>query len=60
MTKDDTALLDDAAASTLTDEEFDARRELYKNSEALRVPATIETHAPGGSRHIYIDWKNEA
>ena len=59
VTKDDTALLDRTAALTLKDEEFDARRELYKNSEALRVPAIIETHAPADSRHIYIDWQNE-
>lgn len=60
VTKDDTALLDRVAALTLTDEEFDKRRELYENSEALRVPAIIETHAPRDSRHIYIDWQNEA
>ena len=60
VTKDDTTLLDHAAALTLTDEEFEARRELYESSEMLRVPATIETHAPGDSRHIYIHWQNEA
>ncbi len=60
VAKDDTALLDRAAALATTDEAFDARRELYECSAALRVPAVIETHAPRSSRHVGIDWRNEA
>lgn len=60
VTKDDTDLLDRAAALAVTDEAFDARRELYESNAALRVPAVIETHAPGTSRHIGIAWRNEA
>lgn len=60
VTKADTALLDRAAALATTDEAFAERRELYESSEALRVPAVIETHAPGSSRHVGIEWQKEA
>ncbi|MYB77199.1 MAG: transglutaminase domain-containing protein [Chloroflexi bacterium] len=60
VTKEDTALLDRAAALTMTDDAFAERRELYESSEALRVPAIIETHAPGSSRHAFVDWQKEA
>ena len=60
VTKEDTVLLDRAAALAMTDEAFAARRDLYENSEALRVPSKIETHAPGTSRHVSIEWRNEA
>ena len=60
VTKDNTALLDRAAALAISDDAFDERRELYRRSEALRVPAVIETHAAGNSDHLRIDWQNEA
>lgn len=60
VTKADTALLDRAAALATTDEAFDERRELYENSAELRVPDIIETHAPASSRHVGIEWRNEA
>lgn len=59
VTKADTALLDRAAKLTMTDEAFAERRELYETSDALRVPAVLETHAAGSSRHLLIDWQNE-
>ncbi len=57
--KADTALLDRAAALALSDAVFAERRELYESSDALRVPAVIETHAAGSSHHLLIDWQNE-
>ena len=60
VTQEDTALLDRAAALTITDDAFNERREVYDTSEALRVPAVIETHAAGSGRHLLIDWQNKA
>ncbi|MCY4437141.1 MAG: transglutaminase domain-containing protein [Chloroflexi bacterium] len=60
VTKDDTAVLDRAAILAITEESFAERRELYQNCEALRVPPVIETHAPGSSRHVGIEWRKEA
>ena len=60
VTKTDTALLDRTAALAMSDQAFAERREMYESSEALRVPAVIETHAPGSSRHVGIEWRNES